>query len=238
MSKYLNIANEIESNIIKQRYKGKLPRQEELAKYFNTSRVTIINAIKILSDKNLVRTVKGHGTYIVKQEIPKVLLDGDARDHSGMWRDTQGKGRLVSKIISFDIRDAESGECAILHLPESAQVYDIIRLRILNDEPFKLEYTVMPVSLIPGITEDVLHKSIYKYIQENLHLTLGKANRFISADRIDAYDVKYLDCQKGDAVLSVKQVAFLEDGRAFEYSETRNRYDRGSLNLIGVKSEI
>ena len=45
--------------------------------------------------------------------------------------------------------------------------------------------------------------------------------------------MKYLDCKQDDPVLCVQQKAYLEDGRPFELSESRNRYDRGALTVNG-----
>ena len=94
----------------------------------------------------------------------------------------------------------------------------------------------LPVKVIPGITDEVLNQSIYSYIKNELKLEVGKANRIIMADKVDAYDVEYLDCQVGDAILAVHQVAFLTDGRPFELSETRDRYDRAAYFLFEVES--
>ena len=43
----------------------------------------------------------------------------------------------------------------------------------------------------------------------------------------------HLDCMRDDPVLCIQQKAFLEDGRPFELSESRNRYDRGALTVNG-----
>ena len=104
---------------------------------------------------------------------------------------------------------------------------------ILNEKPAKLEYTIMPVKRVPGITLEILHKSVYSYIQNELGLKLGKDDRIITAEKSDAYDMKYLDCKQDDPVLCVQQKAYLEDGRPFELSESRNRYDRGALTVNG-----
>lgn len=65
---------------------------------------------------------------------------------------------------------------------------------------------------------------------------LAKVNRVIVADKADAYDKDYLDCQDGDAILAVHQLAYLKDGRPFEVSETRDRYDRAGYILFEVNN--
>ena len=84
------------------------------------------------------------------------------------------------------------------------------------------------------ITENILHHSIYQYIQNELKLEIGDAIRKISAQKSDAYDQKYLDCAKDDPILELEQQVYLKDGRIFEFSQTRQRYDRGSFLFTNI----
>ena len=233
MSRYQEIASDIEKDIIEKKYTDRLPEQFDLAKKYNTSRVTIVHALKILQDKNLIKTVKGHGTFVTTKSIPDIFLNLGVNEHNGFTRHVNSAFQLTSHVIAFNIRKPSAGERKALNLGKNDEVYDIIRQRVLNGKPAKLEYTIMPVKRIPGITLDILHKSIYSYIQHELGLKIGKDNRVITAEKSDAYDMKYLDCMRDDPVLCIQQKAFLEDGRPFELSETRNRYDRGALTVNG-----
>ena len=239
MTKYIEIANDIERKILGKQYKRKLPSEQKLADEYQTRRVLISKALNWLAAKNTVETIVGSGTYVKEkkyyqanmQEIPANLHDGFYHSMRG-----KGEGKIESHIVSFSIREADNEEAKKLNLKPGDEVYDIIRQRLVENHPRKLEYTVMPVKVIPGITLDVLHKSVYSYIQNELGLEIGKANRVISADKADAYDQDYLDCKPDDAVLSVHQLAFLKDGRPFEISETRDRYDRAEYILYQVKN--
>ena len=236
MSLYLEIANDIEKNIIEKKYQGRIPEQVILAKKYNTSRVTIVHALKVLQSKKLIKTVKGHGTYITSKAIPDIFLNSGASENDGFTSHINGAGLVTSHVISFNIRKPTDQEKRALNLPPDENVYDIIRQRILNNQPAKLEYTIMPVNRIPGLTIDILHKSIYGYIQNDLGLKIGKDDRVITAEKSDAYDIKYLNCSKDDPVLCVQQKAYLSDGTPFEISESRNRYDRGALTVNNSKS--
>lgn len=235
MSRYQEIANDLERNIISKHYQNKLPEQYDLARLYQTSRVTIVHALKVLASKNLIKTVKGHGTYIVTKSIPDVFLNSGVAENDGFTHHTIG-ANLTSHVISFNIRKPNSEEVRALHIGPDDDVYDIIRQRLLDNRPAKLEYTVMPVKLIPGINDDILHKSIYGYIEQQLHLKIGKDDRIITADKADAYDKLYLDCSSDDPVLCVQQKAYLDNGCPFEISESRNRYDRGALTVNASKS--
>lgn len=233
MSRYQEIANDIEKDIIEKKYVDQLPEQFDLAKKYHTSRVTIVHALKILQNKKLVKAVKGHGTFITNKSIPDIFLNSGVNEHNGFTKHVNNALYLTSKVIAFNIRKPSGEECKALSLSKNDDVYDIIRQRVLNGKPAKLEYTVMPVKRIPGITVEVLHNSVYSYIQNELGLKLGKDDRIITAEKPDAYDMKYLECANDDPVLCIQQKAYLDDGRPFELSETRNRYDRGALTING-----
>lgn len=82
MSRYQDIANDIEKDIIEKKYTRKLPEQFELAQKYQTSRVTVVHALKILQNKKLIRTVKGHGTFITSKSIPDIFLNSDVNEHT------------------------------------------------------------------------------------------------------------------------------------------------------------
>ena len=163
MSRYQDIANDIEKDIIEKKYVRQLPEQFDLAKKYHTSRVTIVHALKILQSKKLIKAVKGHGTFITSKSIPDIFLNSGVNEHTGFTRHVNSAFLLTSNVISFNIRRPSAEECKALCLDKNDEVYDIIRQRILNGKPARLEYTVMPIKRIPGITMDILHKSVYRH---------------------------------------------------------------------------
>lgn len=227
MNKYEQIAFELRDEIRHQIYPAgeKMPSEEELAKRFSTSRVTMSRALSILKDQGWIIIRPGSGIYARQNETD---IDVQVSWYAGL-KDRLKDSDVSSNIISFDIRTAEEDECERLELKKNAKIYDIIRQRIVDGKPFALEYTIMPVRLIPGINENVLHASVYGYIQNELHLTIGNARRRIHADKPDAYDIQYLDCTKDTPVLEIEQVVTLSNGKPFEYSQSRFRYDRTAI---------
>jgi GntR family transcriptional regulator len=139
---------------------------------------------------------------------------------------------IESIVISFDIRLPEEEEMQKLTISEEQKVYDIVRLRKIDGDEFSLEYTTMPVNLIPGLTIDVLKGSIYAYIVEKLGLSIGQANRIVRADKSDIFDQKYLHLKEDEPVLELEQVAYLSCGKPFEYSYTRDHYLKRELTYV------
>ncbi len=231
---YVKIANHIEQDILTHKYQKKLPHIDQLADIYQTSKVTIIKALRFLQYKGIVQPIRGHGTLILTEKEMEIAKKDNANEHVGFTERIKNTEFLTSNIISFATREPTEKEASYLKIGLSDPVYDIIRQRLLNNFPVRLEYTIMPVKVIPGITMAVLEQSIYSYIEGKLHLKIGKANRTFRADKPDAYDQLYLKCDQTDPVFEVEQICFLDNGLPFEYSQTRNRYDHGELTLNQV----
>ena len=228
MTGYKKIAEDLQNQIRKGKYKENtlLPSQQELAEKYHVSRVTINHAFHLLKEEEFITTRRGYGAIV---QIPEEKSDVNVDQYVGL-SELRGKDASVdSTIISFSLRFPEEEEMKKLSIAANEPVYDIIRLRNVNGEPLMLEYTIMPIKVIPGIDEAILKKSIYAYIQKTLHLEIGASVRKIRADKPDAYDRQYLQCAEDDPVLEVEQTVRLKDGTPFEYSQTRSRYDNTSF---------
>lgn len=232
MAKYLDIAKELKRQI----YAGKytvdkpLPNQKDLAAKFNTSRVTVQKVLEVLSNEGLIYTRQGSGTYVKKNVMTLSNFDATIDQYVGATAINAQDGHpLTSKILHFELRLPNESEQAKLNIDPADTIYDIVRLRIRENEPLGIEHTKMPVRIIPGISEDVLHKSVYNYIEQDLGKQIGSAYRVIRADVPDHYDLQYLDATEKTPILEVEQIVSLSDGTPFEYSKNRHRYDHGGI---------
>lgn len=237
MSKYIEIANKIKKDILEGKYLAgqALPDQNELSDRFKVSRMTVQKALNILRAENLVYSQRGSGTFVAKNINLTLKNDQSVEQYVGTTNLLGKEHQILSKIIKFTIRYPQENEQSQLLISEDDLVYDIIRLRVVDKKPYALEYTKMPVKVIPGINEKILQKSIYNYIEKELKLTVGSAFRTIGADKPNQADMKYLKLSKEDPVLEVTQTVFLNNNTPFEYSTTRHPYNFGRISVF-VKS--
>jgi DNA-binding transcriptional MocR family regulator len=84
-SKYISIAREIKQRILSQQYSSNepLPDQFALAAEFNTSRMTIQQAMRQLIVEGLVYTRKGLGTFVRKNFMQLSRWDLPGSDYYG-----------------------------------------------------------------------------------------------------------------------------------------------------------
>jgi GntR family transcriptional regulator len=230
VAKYVDIAKQLKSKILKGEYTSEvpLPDQISLAVIFKTSRVTIQKALDLLINEGLIYSKQGSGTY-VKQNINLLSkFDFTIDQYVGTTELMRGH-TVTSDVIDYDVRLPQPKEQENLNLAFSDAVYDFYRLRIVDDVPWKMEHSIMPVKVVPGLNQGVLKHSIYRYMRADLGETIGAAYRIIRAAQPNAYDRRYLSATSDTPMLEVEQIVSLADGTPFEYSFTRNRYDEGSI---------
>ncbi|EOT38541.1 GntR family transcriptional regulator [Enterococcus columbae] len=233
-SGYRKIANDIMNKIQRGTFRPgeKLPKQTELADFYETSRVTVQKALNVLTLEGYIASKKGVGTFVKNQADENSLYESDATEPIGLSQKANGRQAVTSKVVSFHVRTPEDEECEKLAIRPVDNVYDIIRVRYLDNQPFRIEYTVIPVGALPELNTAVLENSLYQYVEKATGQAVGSAIRKIKADMSDRYDQKYLDCQLFDPVLEIEQVVTFADGRPFELSEIRYRYDKGCFIAI------
>lgn len=229
------------SNIIRKRIKDGfypvdqvLPDELSFCKEFNCSRMTMKRALDILAMEGLIYRKRGHGTFIIQSAIDKNEVNVISDETVGLSNLMKDRS-VSSKVIAFEIQFPSEEVARNLAINVDTPVYHIIRLRIVDNEPYVLEKTYMPANLIPNINEQVLHASIYHHIEQTLQLKIGGAHRKIRACKSDELDQECLGCGEFDPILEVEQLGFLNNGVPFEYSFSRHRYDRFTFISVAVK---
>ncbi|MGN1399895.1 MAG: GntR family transcriptional regulator [Bacillus sp. (in: firmicutes)] len=236
MTKYESISTEMRKRIKDGYYPvdSPIPDEHSLAKEFGCSRMTMKRALDILVAEGLLYRKRGHGTFIIQTFNGDQTLNVISDESIGFSNLVKGK-KVNSQVIELNI-DFPSPEVADhLAIDVETPVYHIIRLRMVEDEPYVIEETYMPSNLIPGINEKVLTSSIYSYIQDTLELKIGGAHRKIRACKSNELDQMYMGCKADDPVLEVEQVGYLNNGVPFEYSFSRHRYDKFVFTSVTVK---
>lgn len=234
MYKYESIARDLETKIINGDYvpDERLPQESELCKMYDASRITVREAMNLLVNKGLIIKRRGSGTFV------KAVVGGagftNSLQFNGFTRDMGMK--VKSEVQRFNVIPASELVADKLQIEKGAFVYDIVRTRLVKGKPYVVEYTYMPIDFITGITDEVIHSSIYEHIEEKLNLKIKSAHRVARADMPTPEEKKWLAIETDQLpILEVEQVAFLDDGRIFEYSKSRHRGDCFELKSISMR---
>ncbi len=239
MFKYESIAEDIQHKIQTGEYRTdeRLPQEKELCKQYDASRITVREALDLLVSRGLITRRRGAGTFVKTLVGEAMAAEEFARSQQFGGFSNDMEGRVVrSKVHQFTLLQAPKEVAGKLRVSENAFVCYICRTRIVDGKPHVVEYTYMPTDFITGITAEVVENSIYQYIEEQLKLKIKSAHRIARADMPTEEEKEWLAIGKEQIpILEVEQVAYLDDGRIFEYSKSRHRADCFALMSVSLR---
>lgn len=255
MLKYQAIALDIQQSIEDGSLKpnDKLPTVVELCDIYNVSKITIKRSFDLLIEKGLIASKRGSGTYVKNTgELAEARgsglyisgIDESASDSftftrsdraRGFTTEHRGLGQEISSVVyDFSIVPAPEDIARHLNIQPDDFVYHHCRTRCLDGLPIVIEYTYMPLDLVPGLKKSQLYQSVYAYLRDVLGYKISSFHRIIRAVAATEEEAERLEVAAGSPLLELEQVGFLDDGTPFEYSVSRNVGDRSELRDINV----
>jgi GntR family transcriptional regulator len=236
MAKYEEIAEDIRNGILDGKYNTneQLPLEKEMCEQYGVSRITIKKAVDELVTQGLVIKRRGAGTFV------KALNDSDVQELSlakqfAGFTETNKDKTVSSEIIKFEVIHPTEEIATKLKITCDDFVYYVIRARYADSEPYVIDYTYMPIGLVPGIKKDILLKSIYNYIEKDIKLKIKSAHRIIRAILPSELEQEWLKINDNFPILEVEQVGFLDNGQPFEYSKSHHRSDKIEFRTVSIK---
>lgn len=216
---YIKIHNQLRENIEDGKWKvgEKIPAERELAGQFNVSRMTLRQAIQELVDEGILERRVGSGTFVANRKVQERM--------SGVTSFTdlmKSLGKVPSSTtISYHLTIPSQVEIEKLDLKEVDQVVRMERIRSGNDVPICFEVATIPASLVKGLSKEEVTTSFWETLEHKAHLYPGHAVQHISATKANERIATYLNVKRGDPLLRMTQLSYLQDGTPFEYVHTQ-----------------
>jgi GntR family transcriptional regulator len=114
-----------------------------------------------------------------------------------------------------------------LDLQVSSYIYQIERLRLLNQEPVVIENVYIPAELFPGLENfDLNALSLYEVMEREYGARVSQARQSLEAVVATAYEAELLGIQKGEPLMLERRLTFDQHDRRVEYSKDLFRGDR------------
>jgi len=233
MLKYVEISNDIRKKIIDGKYlpNERLPFEKEICDKYNSSKMTVKKALDILVTEGLLVKRRGSGTFV---------KDINPKERDNLIASTQFRGlssfyvnhKIESKIIEYKVINADKNIAKKLLVTEEDFVYKIIRVRVVDGVSVVLEEMYMPIQIIPGLKKQHLSGSIYEYIERIINLKIKSAHRTITIKKSSEYEQKLLNIKKNEPLGIIEQVAYLDNGQAFEYSIVTHKCEDFKVNSV------
>lgn len=98
--------------------------------------------------------------------------------------------------------------------------------------PFAVEYVYIPIDLAAGFKYEDATGSIIKFASDKLGLKVSSIHKSVRAAMPTTEERARLQISFGQPLLEMERVAFLADGRPYEYALTRYRGDKFEYRAI------
>lgn len=174
------ILNEIKEKNLKEN--DRILTEREYCDKYNLSRATVRQAIGYLEQKGYIYKVQGKGTFVSPRLMKQKLLKFYSFTEE---MKKQGK-EPKSKILSFKEKKSDEKISKELNIVVGSTIYELIRLRIADEEAVMYEKTYLPANKLEELSKKELLKApLYDILQKKYGIVFTKATeRFsvISAD--------------------------------------------------------
>jgi GntR family transcriptional regulator len=212
---------------------AKLPTENELAAYYDVSRVTVRRALGELARERFIERRRSAGTRVVYRAAPAPVV----ADISGVLANIADMGRRTAvKLLSFDYVPASGAVAEALGVAADALLQRSIRVRAVDRVPFSYLTTHVPESVAVTFTRQELASRPLLELLERAGVKVENARQRISAGLATPDVAQALDIRAGSPLIELVRVVFDQSGRAVEHLHALYRPDRYAFEMDLVRS--
>lgn len=204
---------------------GRIPSEMELCRTHGVSRVTVRKALDALVDEGLLERYQGKGTYVSPPRLNRSLREVNS------FSDTcRAMGRVpTTQLISARMTQGEEDVCAELMCAPEEGLVELVRLRLADGMPVMLEINHFSAAY-EWLLNDPLDASLYALLKTK-GIEPGKAIHEISLCHADDRDSRWLDVEKGGALLALNETIYDAQGNPLHTSRQHIRGDRFAFRI-------
>lgn len=224
---YKQIIRDLEKRIFNNEFPTmRLPDERSLSTEYDVSRSSIKRALSRMAREGIVFKKRGSGTFINPLYLKsKSSFNYDEGSNLGVTDSLKADGKKPGiKVLDFSVVPATTEMQTDLFLNPDDFVYQIRRLRLLDDEPIMIETGYIPIKIVPELTRDIVGKSIFNYVEKAKGQEITKSFLSITADPSNEEDQRLLGLKPNEPVGVMAGIFFMADGTPFEISNMRMHY--------------
>lgn len=205
-----------------------LPTESALQEMFSVSRVTIRQALKRLTEEQIIESIQGSGSYVKEERV-----NYDIYQLTGFYEKLADRNvDTHSDVKVFEVTKADARLAEKLQLAPDDKVWHVKRVRFIKQKPVNLEETWMPLALFADLTWEVMENSKYHYIEQIKKMVIDRSEQELLPVMPSEEAIAALSLDPAKPILEKVSRGFLKDGRVFEFS--RNVFNSDDYNFTLV----
>lgn len=208
---------------------SQLPSEETLAKDYGVSRMTLRRAMNDLVEEGLIVRKHGEGTLVFSAKVTR-----DYATLTSFYEDAQSRGlKPSSRVVKKKIIKADSEIAKNLMINEGEPVFNIIRLRLVEDNMVMAVHDLyIPVSLCPWIEDTNLEQASLYDLYDRHGLPIAWGSQIVEARSATEEQAKYLNIESDSPVLYSERVSYTSKNLPVERVVAVSPGDRFSIKLV------
>lgn len=229
---YSRIASEITARIEANHFApgDRLPAERELAQEFGVARMTVRQALDQLQMDGLIGRKRGRtGGSFVLGSRPIVEL---TRIEGLMFQLNSRGHQIDSAVLVAEALPASTLVATRLQVAEGDPVIRLVRVRSVDATPMLIEDSYFPASLVPGMLDQDLGRSVYELLDEQWSLAPVRKEETVAPGVATPFEQHHLGVGTSLPLLRIHRVAEVAGGQVIEYSEDVLRSDAASIRVV------
>lgn len=223
--RHTQISNWLRAEIERGEFKAddKLPSENELAKKFDVSRVTIRRALQSLESESIIYRCQGLGSFVSEHRATHNLIRltdfNEDMIRAGLEPSSQVK-KFETVVASDWLADQ-------LQIELGCKVLQIDRLRFANAEPIAYDCTWLPVFYGQLLSEEALEDStIFRILEKEYNIPVTKGSYRMSAEIADEQMAGELNVPVNSPLFLIDRLSYTLGGKPLYYQKRFYRNDR------------
>jgi GntR family transcriptional regulator len=199
-----------------------IPSERQLMQMTGLSRMTVRQAIAELVHEGMLRRDHGRGTFVADSRIMRLLTG-----HSSFKEVVQQQGSTPATWVMRQERvRANQVQATLLQIEPGEAVFDLVRVRAIDEQPVMVDYTIVPERICPSLENADLSRSLYEYLSSVCAIPPDHSTDTIEAVAAQGEIAQLLAVPDGFPLLLMRRLALSVDNIPIEITDEYVRTDR------------
>lgn len=229
MSKYKKVYQDIKKKIEDQVWSTgqALPTENELMEIYSYSKDTIRKALSLLEMDGYIQKKQGKSSIVIEHGLMKEQYLSEIKTAGELNK--RSKYQIQTELTSLYIVQGQDDLMSTFEVDDRVDFYRVSRVRTIDGERLEYEISYFDRRVVPYLSKEIAESSIYRYLEQELKLTISHSRREISFRFANEEEKQLMDLADYEMVVVVTSVTYLSNGQAFQYGTISYRPDKVSF---------